>query len=85
MNTLDAQLAAQLAGALHVEVVVQAPGGETRTISLAAGGHGTVAATQSHTYTRKLVLLATGAALLVLAFLVMAASLRSRSRRSRAS
>jgi len=85
VNTLDAQLHAQLNGALHVEVVVHAPGGKSKTVQLTAGGHATVRASDSRTNARRVELLAAGALLLVLALMIMAASSASRSRRRRTS
>ena len=76
VNTLDAQLRAQLRGALHVEVVVHAPGGKSKTVQLTAGGHATVSASDSRTNARRVELLAAGALLLVLALMIMAASPR---------
>ena len=58
VKSLDAQLRSQLAGALLVTVVVHAPGGHSRELDLAAGDHGTVAASQSQTYVSRIVLLA---------------------------
>lgn len=83
VDALDAQLRAELADALHVTVAVHAPGGSSRTIELAAGDHGTVAASQSQTYTRRVVLLAAGAALLLLALVITGALLLTRSRSRR--
>lgn len=85
VSTLDAQLRSQLAGALRVMVVVHAPGGKSKTVQVAAGGHATVSAFTSHTYARRLELLAAGALLLVLALMVMAGSMASKSRRRRTS
>ena len=85
VGTLDAQLHAQLAGALHVTVVVNAPGGKSKTVQLTAGGHARVSASNSQTDTQRLVLFAGGALLLVLALMIMAASTASRSRRRRTS
>ena len=85
VNTLDAQLRSQLADALHLEVVVHAPGGQSNTVQLTAGAHATAAAAQSQTYTRRIGLLAAGAALMLLALVITAISLRPKSRRSRAS
>jgi hypothetical protein len=85
VNTLDAQLHSQLVGALHVTVVVHAPGGTSKTVQLVAGGHATVSASTSHTYARRVELLAAGALLLVLALMIMAASMASKSRRRRTS
>jgi hypothetical protein len=85
VNTLDAQLHSQLVGALHVKVVVHAPGGKSKTVQLAAGDHATVSASTSHTYARRVELLAAGALLLVLALMIMAASMASKSRRRRTS
>jgi hypothetical protein len=85
VNTLDAQLTSELKDALHVTVAVHAPDGSSRTLALKAGGHGTVAASQSQTYARRLALLAAGAGLLLLALVITAASLRSRSRPRRTS
>ena len=85
VNTLDAQLRAQLADALHVTVVVHAPDGSSRAIELEAGDHETVAASQSQIYVRRAALFAGGSALLLLALVIMAASLRSRSRPRRTS
>jgi hypothetical protein len=85
VNTLDAQLHAQLNGALHVRVVVHVAGGKSKTVQLTAGGHATVSATDSRTNARRVELLAAGALLLVLALMIMAASSASRSRRRRMS
>lgn len=79
VNTLDGQLSSQLAHALHVTLTVHAPDGTSHTTTLEAGGHATVAATQSQTYTKRIALLAAGAALLLLALVITAASLRSKS------
>ena len=85
VNTLDAQLRAELSDALHVTVAVHAPGGTSHTIELAAGGHETAGASQSQIYVRRISLFAAGGALLLLALVIMAASLRSRSRPRRTS
>jgi hypothetical protein len=85
VNTLDAQLRAELSDALHVTVAVHAPGGQARTIELEAGGHETAGASQSQIYVRRIGLLAGGGALLLLALVIMAASLRSKSRPRRTS
>ena len=85
VNTLDAQLHQQLAGALHVTVIVHAPGGQSKTVNLSAGGHARATATTTRTYARRVELLAAGALLLVLALLVMAASIAAKSRRRRTS
>jgi hypothetical protein len=85
VNTLDQQLHSQLAGALHLIVVVHAPGAKSKTVRLTAGGHATVRASSSHTDARRLELVAAGALLLVLALMITAASIASRSRRRRTS
>jgi hypothetical protein len=85
VNTLDAQLTSELRDALAVRVTVHAPDGTSRSIQLKAGGHATIAASSSETYARRIALLAAGAALLLLALVVMGASLRSRSRPRRMS
>ena len=85
VNTLDAQLTSALNDALHVTVAVHAPDGSSRTLALKAGGHGTVAASQSRTYVRRIALLAAGGALLLFALLVTGGSRRSRSRPRRTS
>ena len=85
VSTLGSQLSAQLKQALHVTVDVHAPGGHAHSVTLVAGGHATVAAAQSQTYTNRMALLAGGALLLLLALVVTAASLRSTSRRRRTS
>ena len=85
VNTLDAQLGSELRDALQVTVAVHAPDGSSQSIQLKAGGHGTIAASSSQTYVRRIALLAAGAALLLLALMVMGASLRSKSRPRRTS
>ena len=85
VNALDRQLGSDLRDALHVTVEVHAPDGHSQAIELKAGGHGTIAASQSQTYVWRILLLAAGAGLLLLALLVMAGSLRSSSRPSRRS
>ncbi len=85
VNTLDAQLGSELRDALRVNVRVHAPGGHSQSIELRAGGHATVAASHSQTYVKRIVLFVVGGALLLLALVVMVASLRSRSRPSRTS
>ncbi|MDQ1509186.1 MAG: hypothetical protein QOG50_1030 [Actinomycetota bacterium] len=85
VNTLDAQLSSELKDALDVTVAVHAPDGSSHTLRLRAGGHGTVAASQSQTYVRRIGLLAAGAALLLLALVITASSRRSRSRPRRRS
>jgi hypothetical protein len=85
VNALDRQLQAQLRDALTVSVTVHAPGGQSKTVQLTAGKHATVSATTARTYTRRIGLLSAGAALLLLALVIMGASLASRSRRRRTS
>ncbi len=85
VNTLDAQLHSQLAGALHITVVVHAPGGKSKTVQLTAGRHARVSASNSETNAKRLALLAAGALLLVLALMIMFASMASKSRRRRTS
>jgi len=81
VSTLGSQLSTQLKEALHVTVDVHSPGGGSHSVTLAADAHATVAATQSQTYTSRIVLLAAGSLLLLIALAVTAASLRSTSRR----
>ena len=85
VNTLDARLNSELTDALRLTVRVRAPGEGWQTTGFRGGGHGTLFATHSETYVRRIVLLVVGAGLLVLALVVMGLSLRSRSRRSRTS
>jgi hypothetical protein len=85
VDTLDAQLSGELRDALEVTVRVRAPGGRFQSTGFRGAGHATIAASQSHTYVRRIVLLAAGGALLLLALVIMAASLRSRSRPRRTS
>jgi hypothetical protein len=85
VNALDRQLQAQLRDALTVSVTVHAPGGQSQTVQLRAGKQATVSAATSQTYTRRIGLLAAGAVLLLVALVIMAASLASRSRRRRTS
>jgi len=85
VNTLDQQLHSQLVGALHMTVVVHAPGGKSKTVHLTAGGHATVSASDSETNARRVELLAAGVLLFVLALMFMAASIASKSRRRRTS
>jgi hypothetical protein len=83
VSALDAQLRSELGRALTLTVAVQAPGGQTKTVRLAAGKQATVSAATAQSYTRRMVLLVIGVSLLVLALFLMAASLASRSRRRR--
>jgi hypothetical protein len=64
---------------------VRAPGGRWQSVGFRGVGHATIAASHSQTYVRRIVLFAVGGVLLLLAFLVMAALLRSRSRPRRTS
>jgi hypothetical protein len=85
VDTLDAQLRGQLRDALQVTVRMRAPGGRFQPTGFRGDGHGTIFASQSQTHVRRIVLLAIGATLLLLALLVTGASLRSRSRPRRRS
>jgi hypothetical protein len=85
VDTLDKQLTGELANKLRVNVRVRAPGGEWQHTGFRGGGHGTIAASQSQTYVRRIVLLTIGAVLLLLALAVTVALLRSRSRPRRTS
>lgn len=85
VNTLDAQLGAELRDALRVNVEVHAPGGRSDAAPLEAGDHTTITASHSQTHVRRMVLLAVGAVLLLLAIAVTVVSLRSRSRPRRTS
>ncbi|MDQ1481734.1 MAG: hypothetical protein QOI44_2595 [Actinomycetota bacterium] len=85
VNTLDAQLSSELKGALQVTVRVRTPDGRSQTVGFHGGGHATIVASQSQTYVRRMVLLAVGGVLLLLALIVTAALLRSRSRLRRTS
>jgi hypothetical protein len=85
VDTLDAQLSGELRDALQVTVRVRAPGGRFQSTGFRGDGHGTIFASESQTYVRRFVLLAVGAALLLLALVVTGASLRSTSRRRHAS
>jgi hypothetical protein len=85
VNALDRQLQSQLRDALTVSVTVHAPGGQSKTVRVTAGKHATVSASTAQTYTRRIELLSAGAALILLALVIMGASLASRSRRRRTS
>ena len=85
VHGLDAQLRDRLGKALTLTVEVHAPGGQSHRVELTAGGAATASAATAQTYTRRIVLLASGLALLVLAFVLTAASLATRSRRRRRS
>jgi hypothetical protein len=85
VDSLDAQLSGELRDALRVTVRVRAPHEPFQSTGFRGGGHGTIAASHSETFVRRAVLLAAGAALLLLALVVTALSLRSRSRPRRAS
>jgi hypothetical protein len=85
VNALDKQLHDELDASLSVAVTVHAPGGQSKTVKLKSGEQGTAAASTSKTYTSRIVLLAIGVVLLLLALFLTAASLLSRSRRRRAS
>jgi hypothetical protein len=85
VNTLDAKLDSELSSALRLNVRVRAPGEGWQATGFRGGGHGTLFASHSETYVRRIVLLVVGALLLMLASVVMGLSLRSRSRRSRTS
>jgi len=83
VNTLDAQLRAQLGNALTFTVRVQAPGGQSQSVQLTAGKQATVSASTSHTDTRRIVLALTGAGLILVALVLAAVSALVRSRRRR--
>lgn len=85
VNALDAKLNSELSGALRLNVRVRAPGEGWQSVVFRGGGHGTVFASHSQTYVRRIVLLVVGALLLLLALVVTVVSLRSRSRPSRTS
>jgi hypothetical protein len=85
VKTLDAQLQSELAASLHVTVIVEAPGGQSKSVVVSAGKRATVSASTTQTYARRVELLAAGCLLLVLALLLTAASLASKSRRRRTS
>ncbi len=85
VDTLDAQLSGELKDALQVTVRMRAPGGEFQPTGFRGDGHGTIFASQSQTYVKRFVLLAVGAALLLLALVVTALLLRSTWRRRRGS
>jgi hypothetical protein len=85
VDTLDARLSSDLANSLRVHVRVRAPGGEWLSTGLRGGGHGTISASESQTYMRRIVLFAIGAVLLLLALAVTVALLRSKSRPRHAS
>lgn len=84
VTTLDAQLRSQLAQALTLTVRVDVPDGHSQTVQLSAGHRATVSASTSHTYTRRIVLAAVGAGLIVVALMVAAGSRLRRRRRPRA-
>jgi len=81
VNALDAQLSGELKEALQLTVRVRVPGGRFQTTGFHGDGHATVFASESQTYVKRFVLLAIGAALLLLALILTAALLVSRSRR----
>jgi hypothetical protein len=85
VDSLDAQLSGELRDALRVTVRVRAPHERFQSTGFRGGGHGTIAASHSETYVRRVVLLAVGGVLLLLALVVTVLSLRSRSRPRRAS
>ena len=85
VNALDTKLDSELKGALRVTVRVRAPGEGWQATGFRGGGHGSLFASHSETYVRRIMLLAIGGAVLVLALVVMGLSLRSRSRPSRGS
>jgi hypothetical protein len=83
VTTFDAQLRTQLAHALTLTVRVQAPDGQSQTVELTSGKQATVSATSSRTETRRIDLLAAGAALILVGLLVAAVSRLLRGRRRR--
>jgi hypothetical protein len=85
VDSLDAQLSGELKDALRLTVRVRAPHQRFQSTGFRGGGHGTIGASHSEMYVRRAVLLAVGAVLLLLALVVTALSLRSRSRPRRTS
>ncbi|HTD50329.1 MAG TPA: hypothetical protein VK771_07015 [Acidimicrobiia bacterium] len=83
VTTFDAQLRSQLAHALTLTVRVQAPDGQSQTVQLTSGKQATVSASSSRTETRRIDLLAAGAALILVGLLVAAVSRLVRALRRR--
>jgi hypothetical protein len=85
---LQRQLDRELGAALHVQVVVHAPDGTSRSVSLRAGQHSHVAVVSHRSHMGRLVVLLAGAALVAVALLLLvgasASARRERRRRPRA-
>jgi len=83
VTAFDAQLRSQLAHALTLTVRVQAPNGQSQTVQLTSGNQATVSASSSRSETRRIDLLAVGAALILVGLLVAAVARLLRARRRR--
>jgi hypothetical protein len=85
VDALDAKLLGELGKAFTLTIAVHAPDGETSQMQVTPGTVGSAGASSSQIYTKRLVLVAIGAGLLLLALVFTGASLVSNLRRRRAS
>jgi hypothetical protein len=84
VDALDDELRSQLDEAFSLTLAVHAPDGETKSVTLKAGDQERVSATSSRTHTTRALLSVAGVGLLVLALLLIGASLAAMWRRRRA-